>query len=537
MTGAIAVRARVPVGAGAKAAHFGDPLLEDLAHHGPLSTERFGLDWSDTAALAALAEQKRAPLPAALAAALLESHQRLGASARSLESLDRLARGQSVAVVAGQQPAPLGGPLYSLHKAAAAAGLSTEFTARTGMPCVPLFWMHGEDSDFEEIHGALIADRALTQRELALPAAMHREGGLVGALATGPLEELEREALAHWDGLPGVADVRALLAGTHPRARDLGECMSALMLALFAEQGMVVVDPRLPAFRAAAREVIERYLDRADEFSAAARRAGAWLESRIGRRALTDAALDSFVFAVEDGVRHKISAAEARGAAHLALSPSVALRPVVQDAVLPTVAMACGPGEIAYLLQLREVFDGLAVRAACPVPRFAATWLPPAAVRLIEASGADAADVVTSSDAVLHELAKRSVPGAPLEVLERAHREAIAGLERVSDASRTVDASLPQMVESARTKLDFQYQRLREGIVGKVRKKVEHQHPEWLRLRYYLLPGDKWQERRLASLEVAAYRGKSLGGEIADLAADHARRLTGHVLEHFVVEL
>ena len=40
--------------------------------------------------------------------------------------------------------------------------------------------------------------------------------------------------------------------------------MSALWLALFAEQGLVVVDPRLPAFRAAARPILERYLAGAD---------------------------------------------------------------------------------------------------------------------------------------------------------------------------------------------------------------------------------------------------------------------------------
>jgi hypothetical protein len=93
------------------------------------------------------------------------------------------------------------------------------------------------------------------------------------------------------------------------------------------------------------------------------------------------------------------------------------------------------------------------------------------------------------------------------------------------------------MVDSARAKIDFQFQRLREGVVGKVQKRLERQHPEWLRLRYYLMPGEKWQERRLASLEVAAYRGRATGGEVADLARDHARRLTRGVLEHVVAEL
>ena len=111
------------------------------------------------------------------------------------------------------------------------------------------------------------------------------------------------------------------------------------------------------------------------------------------------------------------------------------------------------------------------------------------------------------------------------------------GFARIGEASRAVDASLPQLVESARSKADFQYQRLREALVGKVQKKLERRHPEWLRLRYYLMPGEKWQERRIASLEIAAYRGHGSAAELADLARDQAKRLATGALEHLVIEL
>src|SRR5207249_9935519 len=116
---------------------------------------------------------------------------RLGASAASLGALERLARGAAVCAVSGQQPAPLGGPLYSLHKIATTVGLCAAVEARTGVPCVPLFWMHGEDSDFAEIRGALVADSGLTVHELQLPAEIHREGQMVGGLPVAALAALE----------------------------------------------------------------------------------------------------------------------------------------------------------------------------------------------------------------------------------------------------------------------------------------------------------------------------------------------------------
>lgn len=539
-TRTLTVRARVPASIEPPWDRLYDPLADQIARGGALAVQRFATLWSNTGALRQLAERKRGPLPAALARELLELHRRLGASGATLANLDRLARGEAVAAIAGQQPAPLGGPLYSLHKTAATLGLAIEVERRTGVPCVPVFWMHGEDSDFAEIRGASLADSGLTLRELALPDEARIEGGLVGHIGLDSLRALETEAMRVWAGLPHVAETGGLLAAARQGARDFGEAHGALMLQLFAGDGLVVVDPRLAAFREAARPVIDRYLARADTIGARVRAAGDELERRGAHRALADSALDSFVFAIENGVRRKcdLNEALADSSRHrMTLSPSVALRPEVQDAVLPTVAMACGPGELAYLAQLREAFEALEVVPACPVPRLSATWMPPAAIELLEQAGADPFAVVADADGVLRGFAEREVPAGPRAALERAHRATLEGLAEFADAARSLDPSLPQMVESARGKVDFQFQRLLEGLTGKVRHKLERQHPEWLRVRYYLLPGDKLQERRLASLEVVAYRGRAVADELKELAAEHARRLAEGVLEHAVLEL
>jgi uncharacterized protein YllA (UPF0747 family) len=514
-----------------------DALTADLLTGGPISSERFARSWRDTNALRELAQAKRQPLSPELARAMTAYHQRLGASPASLANLERLARGEAVASVTGQQPAPLGGPLYSLHKTAGAVGLATVVTERTQIPCVPLYWMHGEDSDFDEIRGVSVSDADLVVHDLTLPADVHVDGGLVGDIGIAALATVTQEAFAFYAGLAGEAEARALWQRASANARDLGEATSALMLQLFAEQGLVVVDPRLPEFRAAARVILDRYLANAPVLEAAAKAAGARLEALCGKHPLSDASLDSFVFQVQSGRRVKIAAADALAhGASVTLSPSVAMRPAVQDGVFPTVAMACGPGEIAYLAQLREVFEGVGVMPALSVPRFGATWMPAEACKLLAASGAPAWRVVAQTDAVINEVAGLQVPPALELELTQARAAAMDGLERFAQASRSLDPSLPQMVESARGKVDFQFARLHEGLVGKVKGKLDKDHPAWRRLRYVLLPGDKLQERRLASLDPIARRGNSVVGDLCVLAAEHARRTAEGVHEHFLLE-
>ncbi len=536
-SGTLAARARLAGRPGTPTERLFDPITHDLLTGGPVARERFARVWTDGAALRSLAATKRAPLDPALAREMTDYHRRLGASQASLANLERLVRGEAVATVAGQQPAPLGGPLYSLHKTSSAVGLAAVVRSRAGVPAVPLYWMHGEDSDFAEIRHVSISDAALAVHDFALPDTAHAEGGLVGDIPLAPLAEITATALARWEGLAGAADAGALARRALDPARDLGEATSALLLALFADQGLVVIDPRLPAFRAAARAVIERYLANADALHAAANAAGARLQALAGRRPLDAGALESFVFEIEGGRRRKLSAAQARSrAASMTLSPSVALRPAVQDGVFPTVAMACGPGEIAYLAQLREVFEGVGVTPALVVPRFGATWLPPEALELAEAAATEAWDVVAGADAVVARVAQQRVPAELEGELVRARAAALEGLERFAGSSRALDSSLPQMVESARGKVDYQFARLHEGLIGKVRARLDREHPAWRRLRYVLLPGDRLQERRLATLEPVARRGAGVVAELCEVAAEHAARAAEGVHEHWLLE-
>lgn len=510
----------------------------DLIRGDAWARSRFPVIWSDGDALADLARAKRGPLPAPLRDEMLEYHRRLGATPASIAALEQLARGDAVCAVAGQQPAPLGGPLYSLHKTAAAVGLAEVVAERTAIPCVPLFWTHGEDSDFAEVRTALVADAGFRTEELSIPADAHRDGELIGNLPTASLAAVHARALELWARHPAAGAAARLLGEATARARDLSEVTSALMLALFGSCGLVVVDPRLPAFRAAARPILDRYLAHAEALSAKARDAGALLERTVGRRPLNDASLESFVFRVHDGRRSKVTAAEARELPPgTALSPSVALRPAVQDGVFPTVAMACGAGEIAYLAQLREVFEGVQVRPACPVPRWSATWVPPAGFELIEAAGAEPWELVLATDSVLRRLAERDVPADVSQALARIRAQANDGLVDFAERAKTVDTSLHQLVESARGKVDYQYARIVDGVVGKSRHKLERRRPEWTQLRGFLLPGDRLQERRLASLEVVAYRGVEVARELGSLAAERARRLAFSEHSHLILEL
>jgi hypothetical protein len=134
-------------------------------------------------------------------------------------------------------------------------------------------------------------------------------------------------------------------------------------------------------------------------------------------------------------------------------------------------------------------------------------------------------------------MAEARIPQSTRTALERARERSRESLDEVATASAALDPSLPQMVESARGKIDYQFARLLEGCLAKARHKLEREHPEWLRVRYSLSPGDKLQERRLSMLEPVVHRGPSVAGDLLELAVEHATALEHGRSTHLLLEL
>jgi len=523
------ILAQVPV----RGSGLFDPLYLDFLDGDPFVSGRFPSRHSDVDGWPGLAERRRgAGGPPGMWAALAAAHERWGAPQAARRGLDELAAGRAVAVIAGQQPDALGGPLYTLHKALTAVALARRFEARTGTRAVPMFWSANEDSDFEEVRTVRFLGAALEAHEVGLPASAHGAGGMVGGITPAALAESWECAAQAWRGLPGAGTVTAWLARARERAADLGDAQAILLLAALGESGLVVLDPRLDAFRAAARPLYARYLEKHERIRGAVEVAGQELVARGYGLPIQPAQSEFSLFGVGGGARLKLDGP--RAAAALAagrdLSPNVVLRPLVQDALLPTVFLVAGPGEIAYLSQLREVYQELDVPMSPVFPRLTATWLPAAAAALVRELEVEPWELVRDTDAAVRGLADRALPAPVRAAFERLRVEGNAQLRGFAESAAAVDASLPQVVESARGKVDYQYARILEALVAKSRTRLERAHPQAPRLRHALSPGGRPQERRLAWLDLVARGGTAALAQARKLAEYHVENaLSGHV--------
>ena len=89
-----------------------------------------------------------------LADVLLEQNEKWGADEAVRENIEALRSPKTAVVVTGQQVGLFLGPLYTIYKTLSTIQLASRLSRETGDRVVPVFWLGGEDHDFEEVQTA-----------------------------------------------------------------------------------------------------------------------------------------------------------------------------------------------------------------------------------------------------------------------------------------------------------------------------------------------------------------------------------------------
>jgi bacillithiol biosynthesis cysteine-adding enzyme BshC len=467
---------------------------------------------------AAVARAKRAVAPE-VARALVEQNARLAPSPARDANLDALRTG-AAAVVTGQQVGLFLGPLYTLYKAASAIVVARALARDTRQPVVPVFWLQTEDHDVVEIASAAVpgarvavpvdADNRIAIAHLALPDAI--------------ADALDQLAELLGAGDDAAAHLARLRRHYRPGAR-WADAFAGVLAELFAPEGLVVIDPRDPALAPLAAPIHARALDdasriasalaaRCTELAAAGKpapihvRDGAPLsffhpDGARGPRVRLEPATGGFAEVGSGRVHAPAELRAALAADPLAFSTSALLRPILQDALLPTAAYVGGPAELAYFAQLPPLYRAFDRVPPLAIPRARFRIVDDRSRKLLARLGLAAADIERPE----------------LELLARAPgRDASVIAKRLLDPFYDAHAALagelgdadPQVVRAlAKTRASV------ERSVGKLASRVERQarYADTARvdairkLRAWLAPDGAPQERVLALAGFAARGG------------------------------
>jgi len=464
----------------------------------------------------------------ALMAVLAEQQAALPASAARDRNLAALHAGHAAVVVSGQQVGLFLGPLYTFYKAATAIAAARAIEGESGVRCVPLFWLQTEDHDFAEIAGCTVAGREGAPVRLALAegapelertSVAHRQ---LGAEVTTLIDAFADLAEAT---TPAAREVVDLLRAHYRPGRSMAAAFAGAMAAIFADEGLLFLDPRdarvarlaAPIYRRAitgagaidgrlARQ--EQRLRDAGFDCQVAVRAGSPLvffhaHGALGprcrmRASAGDDSPGGGTWRLDGGEATISTAALLDTLARdpLCFSTSALLRPIVQDALLPAVAYVGGPAELNYFAELDPLYDYFGVSPALVLPRARFRCVEAPARRWRDALGLSADDVERPLSDLL---ARVAVPteGAPHpdRLRQRIEAEIAPVVAEIAGGVAAAEPALERAAERTRVSVARALRRLTDRYARRLAERDGVTLRRLERLRAALYPDGAPQER------------------------------------------
>ncbi|MCA0753816.1 bacillithiol biosynthesis cysteine-adding enzyme BshC [Paenibacillus sp. N4] len=458
---------------------------------------------------------------AKLSEALRAYNERAGASSPEVSaSINALAEGAPV-VIGGQQAGLWTGPLLVIHKAVSIIAAAKSAGEQLGRKVVPVFWIAGEDHDWDEANHAYLIS---AEQELRKLAASRPDGARTSVSRTRIsaeqweqlLTELE-QTLPHSEFKPALLDE---LRSMTEQAGSLSDMFAMILSRLFGAHGLVLMDADDPGVRRLEAPMFARLIERNDELEQAYR-AQAERVKQLGytlQADVTPGSSNLFLFDDQDSggerlLLHKrdglfrdrkeqvgLTEAELQriAAEHPErLSNNVLTRPLMQDYLFPVLAAVLGPGEIAYWALTGEAFKALGMEMPILVPRMSYTMIEGTVAKHMDKYGLSFADVMERFEERRKEWLKEQ-DGLSIEQRFAEAGEVFATLYKpLLELAAGVQPSLAKLGDTNLQKIMEQIHYMGSKTVDAFNKQFEASTRQLDRIQLSLKPQGKPQERVL----------------------------------------
>jgi bacillithiol synthase len=454
----------------------------------------------------------------ALALHLLNFNKKYRCSSETVMNIEKLLDENSVVVVGGQQSGVLTGPLYTIHKIITIIKLAKAQETKLSVPVVPVFWIAGEDHDFDEINhifsvvGSKIQKRKVDQR--------NNWKKSVSDL------ELDKEALKKF-----VIDIfldnhetnhtSALLEEINHYisiSNNYVDFFSFMIHKLFKGSGIVLLDSHNKELRKLEVPFLKQLVENNEvlhqEFL---HRANGLSDNGYGEP-IDRSENNAHLFFHHEGTRlllERVNSSMFSDKQRLCsfskaelvslierepenFSNNVVTRPLMQEYLLPVLAFVGGPGEIAYWATLKEVFHLFKFKVPPVVPRLSMTFVEPQIAKWLEKDQLSIIEIISNgAKSARNQLPYWEEKSKVETVLENALTELEKVHSPLKDLVDQYDKGLERLANKNELIIKRELSFLAEKIEESIRQKYDY---EWLKLDMMeanIRPNDGLQERSL----------------------------------------
>lgn len=468
------------------------------------------------------------------------------------QSLKRLEQPGTTVIAGGQQSGLFSGPLLVIYKAASIIKSAAEASKLLGRAVVPVFWIAGEDHDWDEVSHSYILSTDLQLKRIRI--SKNQEKRLPVSMTQVSSEEWERAIIELEQLLPGTEFRSGIMELLHRSAEDsasLSQCFARLMGHWFGKYGLILLDSADPNLRKLEIPVFEQMIGRNDELEAAYHESLRDMTSLGFTPQAEVAEGGANLFYIDEEERRLLFKRDGKFTDRKGnitfqkdellkvlhehperFSNNVLTRPLMQDCLLPVLGAVLGHGEIAYWGLTRRAFQQLGLRMPILIARESFTIIEGTVQKHMDKYELDWEDVADAGR--LHAIRNAWLTKQDAVQIDSRFDEVRSTFGSLYDPLieqlGTIQNGLIKLGTANKEKIFDQIEYLRSRAKDALEKSNEAGLRHFDRIEMSLLPGQKLQERVFNIFYYLNRYGPDLIDRLMEIPYDRAG---SHRIIHF----
>ncbi len=444
-------------------------------------------------------------------------------SIKTLANIDLLGNDNTFAVVTGQQLGFFGGPLYTIYKAITTVKLANKLSQDfPDYNFVPVFWLEGEDHDFEEINKTkhLNVNNELSVIEYLIGGKpLERNIGATGNIAfdehIGEFFSGMETTLPKTDYSDALFE---LMRGYYSKGNTFLKAFTGFFNHIYEDSGLIFINANQPELKKVltplfvseinsnsqtSKLVIQKSVELEEHYHAQikAKALNLFMFYKGGRHLIEPSDSDDYYL---KNLRQRYTKEELLSVASNSpelLSPNVVLRPLCQDTLLPTITYVGGPGEIAYFAQLKPVYEYFKIAMPIIYPRASVTLVEEKIKKVLEKYSLEIEDLFGDVESVLSKVSEQVSEVKVDSLFESLGNKVNDAVNEARFGIQQIDPTLNGTIDGTLIKFQQQLEILKQKTQKAQQQKEEVSLKQIKKASLNIFPNENFQEREFSVIQ------------------------------------
>ncbi len=441
-------------------------------------------------------------------------------SEKTKSNIELIKNENTIAVITGQQLGLMGGPLYTIYKIFTAVKLSEYLNEKfKNYNFIPVFWMAGDDHDFEEISNVKLLNNENEIQTILYNEEIQKEENLgsVGSLKfTEALIEFKQKIFSFLRDTEFRSELNNFADEVLDSNLTIAESFFKFTFKIFDETGLIIFNPQdkevkkllvpifkkeLNNFKLHTKDILLTSVDLDENYHSQVKvkPINLFLSDETGRH-LIEPADDEFRL---KGKRKKITLAEIFNLLDEkpeCFSPNVLLRPICEDFLFPTGFYVAGPGEVNYYAQVVPLYKHFNIQHPFVFPRASATIIESNIAKILMKYNLSTqqffGDFEKMKETTLNSISDNNVE----QIFANCSANITNELNQLSNLLESIDKTLIDPTKNTNDKILNQLEILKTKALKLQDTKYDATIRQLKKARNSIYPNDNLQERELGIL-------------------------------------